>query len=706
MSTPCIPASVCRGSAEEARTPLKTSISRSAGTAEPSPLAWRALAGRLSGHLRRGGRAVAAAVLLWPGQAWAAPQKAPDDLTTLSLESLLDIEVTSVSRREQKVSHSASAIYVITQEDIRRWGVTTIPDALRFAPGLQVMQIDGTKWSISIRGLAGQFANKLLVMIDGRSVYSPIFAGTYWEANDTLLEDVDRIEVIRGPGATMWGSNAVNGVINIITKRSRETLGGLITTGGGNQEGGFGSARFGGQAGPGRHYRIYSKYNSRSGLLLPSGERANDNWLKLQGGFRMDWEIGQSDELLLSGDGYEGHGGELGRVPQPQPPFERLVPFRTSVSGVNLLARWSRRHSERSATQIQAYFDHSVRDDLVARDTGYGLGDVEIQHQRDLSRHRVMVGVGYRVSRDSTPIDWHGTFATRERKLQRLNTFAQDEIALVPGRLLLTVGSKFENNTYTSWVIQPSTSLLWNITEQDTFWLAASRAGRSPSRVDRELILTGAFVPGPPGSLIEVRVLGSDEFHTEYLNAYETGYRFSPAPRLSLDLTVFYNVYKGLAGFLEGQPVFTGGVPPITVLPLVFSNLLDSEIYGGEAAAAWNPMEEGALRLTYSFLRGGFQDLATIMGPAHQFHASWRWNLPGDIEWDSGYSFSNGFSTIRAHHGLEARLGWRPSPRWEFSLAGRNLLDNQRLEIPTMLAIPNEVGRSIYGKLTWRLGER
>ena len=636
----------------------------------------------------------------------AAPQKTPAELTALSLESLLNIEVTSVSRREQRLSQSASAVYVITAEDIRRSGATTIPDALRLAPGLQVMQADGAKWSISIRGLAGQLANKLLVMIDGRSVYSPIFAGTYWEANDVLLEDIDRIEVIRGPGATMWGSNAVNGVINIITKHTRETQGGFIITGGGNQEGSFTSTRFGGQAGPGRHYRIYSKYNSRSGLLLPSGQRANDNWYKLQGGFRMDWAIGQRDELLFSGDAYEGHGGELGKVPEPQPPFERLVPFRTSASGANLLARWTRRHSERSLTQFQAYFDRNLRDDLLARDTGVTLGEAEAQHQHDFSSHRFMFGVGYRISRDSTPTEWHSRFVVPERTLQRLNVFVQDEIVLVPGRLLLTAGSKFENNTFTGWVIQPSASLLWNITDQDTFWLSASRAGRSPSRVDRELDFTSSYIPGPQGSLLVAQALGNDAFHTEYLNAFEAGYRFSPAPRVSLDLTAFYNTYRGLSALLESAPIFVGGVPPTTVLPLVFTNLLDTDVYGGELAILWNPIAAGSLRTSYSFLRGGFDDLTTTMGPAHQFQATWRWNLPGSIEWDSGYSFASGFGVIRAYHGFQSRVGWRPSPRWELSVAGRNLLDNQRLEIPTRFAIPNEVGRGIHGTLTWRFGSR
>lgn len=668
---------------------------------------WATSAEQLAGCCACRRAAVILLALVLPlGAAQAPSEPTPADLTELSLESLLDIEVTSVSRRGQKLSQSASPIYVITQEDIRRSGVTTIPDALRSAPGVQVMQIDGTKWAVSIRGLTGLLSNKLLVMIDGRSVYSPIFAGTYWETNDVLLEDVDRIEVIRGPGATMWGSNAVNGVINILTKHSRETQGGLVTAGGGNQEGGFGAARFGGQAGPGRHYRVYSKYNSRSGLLLPSGERANDNWSKLQGGFRMDWEFNQRDELSLSGDVYEGHGGEVAIVSEPQPPFLQLVPYRTTASGSNLLARWTRKHAEGSMTQVQAYFDHNSRDDLRARATSYSLGDIEFQHQRDLSRHRVMFGAGYRVSKDSTPFEWPGTFAPRQKTLQRVNAFVQDEIALLPGRLLLTVGSKLENNTYTEWVIQPSASLLWNVTDQNTVWLAASRAGRTPARVDRELIFNLAYFPVPDGSLLLLQIRGSDEFDTEYLNAYEAGYRFSPARRLSFDLTAFYNEYKGLPGLREGRPVFIGGVPPITVLPVVFANLIDTDIYGAEAAAAWNPLKTGGLRVSHSFLRGGIADPASTMGPAHQLQMFWRWNLADTLEWDSGYSFAGRFDGVRAYHGVESRLGWRPSPHWEFSIAGRNLLDNQRAETSTTLDLPNEVGRSVYGKLTWRFGER
>jgi iron complex outermembrane receptor protein len=418
--------------------------------------------------------------------AQVARGQTPADLTELSLESLLNIEVTSVSRREQKLSQSASAIYVITQEDIRRSGATTIPDALRMAPGVQVAQINGNQWAVSIRGFNGRFARQLLVMIDGRSVYHPAFAGVYWEANDVLLEDVDHIEVIRGPGATMWGSNAVNGVINIITKHTRETRGGLLTAGGGNQEGGSGAARFGGEAGAGLHYRLYSKYFSRSGQFLDSGERASDNWLKAQGGFRVDWEPSENNTILLSGDAFNADGGDRQIVPLLEPPYSQEARYRASFSGVNLLGRWTHKHSERSQTHLQAFVDHSTRDDVFIRGTSVTVADVEMQHQIDLRRHTLVGGVGYRANKDSHPVKWVASYDPQSRTTQRVSAFVQDEVTLMPGKLLLALGSKFEKNTFTGLEVQPSVSLLWNRSDTDTAWISIARAARTPSRVDHE----------------------------------------------------------------------------------------------------------------------------------------------------------------------------------------------------------------------------
>ena len=633
-----------------------------------------------------------------------AQSQVPSDLTALSLENLLDIEVTSVARREQRLSQSASAIYVITAEDIRRSGATTIPDALRMAPGVQVAQIDSSKWAVSIRGFNGRFARKLLVMIDGRSVYSPMFAGVYWEANDVLLEDIDRIEIIRGPGATMWGSNAVNGVVNIITKHTRDTRGVTVTTGGGNQEGGFGSARFGGEAGDGLHYRFYSKYFSRSGQFSDSGDRAPDNWLKSQGGFRMDWEPSERDSILLSGDAYSAGGGDRQTVPTLEPPYTRQILRRASFSGANVLGRWTREHSQRSHTHMQAFFDYTTRQDVFIPDSTVNVAEVELQHQIDLTRHTLVGGAGYRVNKDSHPVEWIASYDPRRRTTHRLNTFIHDEVSLLPGKLLLSIGSKFERNTYTGWEVQPSASLLWNRTDRDTAWISVSRAARTPSRVDREVIFQSFAAAGPDGSLILGEVLGSDDVRSEYLLAYEAGYRLSPAQNWSFDLAGFLHVHDGIVTPVEQAP-FLRGSPPVVVIPFVFTNQFDRRMHGAELTAAWTPTEQTTLRFHYSFLRGGVATGGDVPGPSHQAHARWLWSLPRNIEWDSGYYFVDGYSGVPSYHRLDSRIAWRPpQAHWAFSVTAQHLLDNRHREAPTVVTVPNEVGRSVWGELTWRFG--
>jgi iron complex outermembrane receptor protein len=634
----------------------------------------------------------------------ASQQGMPADLTEMSLEDLLNIEVTSVARREQKLSQSASAVYVITQEDIRRSGVTTIPDALRMAPGVQVAQVDGSKWAISIRGFTGRFANKLLVMIDGRSVYSPLFAGVYWEANDVLLEDVERIEVIRGPGATMWGSNAVNGVINIITKPARHTQGGLVSGGGGNQEGGFGAARFGAQAGSKLHYRVYSKYFSRSALLLDSGERAPDDWQKLRGGFRLDWQASSRDEVLLSGDSYQGEAGARQGLPAGEPMFQQTLQEHAKFSGANLMGRWTRRHSDRSRTQLQAFFEHTEREDLYQR-PAFNVGDIEFQHALDFSRHEVMWGAGYRLTTDkSTPTQWL-FFDPAARTTHRGNAFLQDRVALLPDKLLLTLGSKFERNTFTGWEIQPSVSLLWNRGAAGTVWVSASRAVRTPSRGERDVVFDSYAFSEPDGSVFVTQILGTDAFRSERLWSYEAGYRFTLRRQLSFDLTTFYNAYDGIAGLVDGVPFVRQLEPPTFVVPLIYTNVSQVDFYGAELAAMWNPFEAAGLRLSYSWLGGQFDGQGLSQkGPAHRLHARWYWTVARNLEWDSGYYFVAGHSGVAAYSRVDSRLGWRPARHWDCSLVLQNLLDGQHREEPLTIFIdqPSEVGRSIFGKVSWR----
>jgi iron complex outermembrane recepter protein len=648
-------------------------------------------------------RSLAVVLLTLLAASAAEAQQASPDLTQLSLEDLLNIEVTSAARREQKLSQSASAIYVVTQEDIRRSGVTTVPDALRMVPGVQVGQIDGNKWAVSIRGFHGRFANKLLVMIDGRSIYNPAFAGVYWEANDVLLEDVDRIEVIRGPGATLWGSNAVNGVINIITKPAGDTLGALASTGGGNQEGGFGSARFGGEVDPRLRYRFYSKYFSRSGTFLESGERLADNWLKLQGGFRVDWAPSDRDQVMVTGDAYQADGGDRQSLPLFEPPFQAIANYRASFTGANLLGRWTRRHSERSSTQLQAFYDHSTRDDLYIRDTAVDVADVELQHQRDFSRHRLVGGVGARLNDHNQPVDWVARYEPRDRTTSRVSAFVQDEIALSPNKLLLTLGTKLERSTFSGVELQPSVSLLWNRSPKDTIWLTFARATRSPSRVDHDVVFTYFVAPGPEDSLIVGEAVGNPEIRSERMLTYGAGYRISPRPRWSFDLTGFYNVYHGVVTTLQQAPVVRPGFPQTLFVPFTFENALAPTLYGAEAAAAWKPLESADLRMSYSYLTGGIASSSDVPGPRHQLHARWFWRPHEKWEWDSSYYYVDGFSGVAAYHRVDSRLGWRLSRQWELSVTVQNLLDNQHRETPPVLSLADEIGRSVYGRLTWRL---
>jgi iron complex outermembrane recepter protein len=318
-------------------------------------------------------------------------QKLTDDLTAASLEDLMNIEVTSVSKREEKLFETAAAIYVITQEDIRRSGATSIPELLRMVPGLNVARIDANKWAISARGFNGQFANKMLVLIDGRSVYTPLFSGVYWDVQDTLLADIERIEVIRGPGATLWGANAVNGVINIITKSAKETQGGLLTVGGGSEETGLGSLRYGGPLGKAAHYRIYTKYFNRTDQVDGLGRSTTGQWAIHRGGFRLDWQASRRDAVTFQGDLYHGSISQQAILPRLSPPFTVAVNDPADVGGLNLLTRWSRSASSKSDFTLQFYYDRTQRFDQVVDETR-NTYDLDLQHHLAAGRRHDLVG--------------------------------------------------------------------------------------------------------------------------------------------------------------------------------------------------------------------------------------------------------------------------------------------------------------------------
>ncbi len=424
-------------------------------------------------------------------------------LKQLSLEQLMNIEVTSVAKKEQKVGETAAAIFVITQEEIRRSGVTSIPEALRLAPGVTVSRIDGNSWAIGVRGFGSGLSRSVLVLIDGRSVYTPLFAGVYWDVQDTLLEDIDRIEVIRGPGGTIWGANAVNGVINIITKSATETQGLLATAGGGSEEKGFGSLRYGGKIGEDFSYRVHGKGFRRDGQFTPHLSDVDD-WQMGQGGFRTDWSLSERDKLTFQGDIYKGYSGLRTQVSSFSAPFSTIVERDTDLSGMNLLGRWNRTLSETSNLALQIYYDRTFRREPTFQEERNTV-DFDFQHRFKIAgRQELIWGLGYRFTKGDTESVPTLVISPRNRADNLFSAFLQDEIVLVEDLLRLTVGSKFEHNDYTGFEFQPSGRLLWTPAARHVLWASFSRAVRTPSRVDRDIAASSApfsrasFFRAPP----------------------------------------------------------------------------------------------------------------------------------------------------------------------------------------------------------------
>ncbi|MCP5005924.1 MAG: TonB-dependent receptor plug domain-containing protein, partial [Planctomycetes bacterium] len=425
---------------------------------------------------------------------------AKNDLTSLSLEDLMNIKVTSVSKRPQKLIDAASAIYVITQEDIRRSGATNIPDALRRVPGIQVAHINMNTWAITSRGLNSFLSNKLLVLMDGRSVYTPLFSGVYWDVQDTLLEDIDRIEVIRGPGASLWGDNAVNGVINIITKQAGDTQGGLLSTGYGNEQQGFGNLRYGNKIGNDAYFRVYSKYFNRDNAVDASGKKTNDSWHAQRGGFRIDWDIKKQDSLTVQGDIYDSKFGETAATVSLTSPFSNTINDDSKFAGWNVLTRWKHTFSEYSNFELQLYYDQTERESIKLREDR-DTYDFDFQHRFKFGeRQDVVWGLGYRLTHDNIRNSFDFSFNPDSRSMSLYSGFVHDEITLIEDKLRLTVGSKLSYNVFTGLEVQPNARLLWKPCERHSTWLSFSRAVRTPSRaendirINKEVLSSGALV--------------------------------------------------------------------------------------------------------------------------------------------------------------------------------------------------------------------
>jgi iron complex outermembrane recepter protein len=643
----------------------------------------------------------------------------PQDLANQSLEDLMKVEVTSASKKEQTLSRTAAAVFVITQEDIQRSGAANIPDVLRRVPGMDVAQINANNWAVSARGLNGQFSNELLVLLDGRNVYTPTFGGVFWDTMDLPLENIERIEVILGPGASVWGENAVNGVVNIIRKKAGETKGGMVTAGAGNTNGGFATAQYGGSLAERMDYRVYAKYFDQHDDRSSETGDAGDGWHLLRGGFRTDATLSNKDALIVEGDMYTGREGDptyaLSSILAPGPQEVELF---INVSGGFFQTMWTHTSSERSDFTVMGSFDTYERSDLLADHRKTASFDFR-HHYRWKERQEVVWGGAFRYS-DATSIgsNWISLVPPNQSN-SVVSAFVQDEIAVIRDKLYITVGSKFESNTYTGFAAMPTVRALYAFSDKRSIWAAISRAERVPAEIDTSLRLNVGAITEPNGAPAAISAFGNPHVKDEGDIAYEAGFRTMVNPRLSIDLAAYYNDYdhqisdEPQAPFTETTPA-----PPHEVLSTINENLLYGETHGAEISAKWKLTKWWTLDPSYDFERIHMHreagSLDTETGPGtegsdpHQ-HGRLRSmvDVTKSLTWNAAAYFTDRLEAqgVPSYTRLDTNLIWRLSEKVTLGMYGQNLLSDHHLEFfdPGSSSTRSTlIRRSGYAKLTWR----
>jgi iron complex outermembrane recepter protein len=632
-----------------------------------------------------------------------------DVLTTykkMSLEELMNQEVTSVAKQPEPLGHAPAAIQVVTGDEIRRSGASSIPEALRLADNLEVAQINSHDWAISARGFNSHLGDKLLVLMDGRAVYSPLYGGVLWNMQDYLLEDIDRIEVISGPGGTLWGANAVNGVINITTKNAKDTQGFYLEAGGGNELQDFTGVRYGGMLSSNVYYRVYGKFYNLNDEHLPNGNDAADATIQGQGGFRIDTEPSLPNVFTLQGNIFDGQESlDVGGVATNE-----------IVGGGNVLGRWSHTISDDSEMSLQAYYDRTHLEfpyvTLGTLSDDLDTADVEFQHNFSLgARNKFVWGLGYRFTHEvdqnsAAPGSARVIFMPSTLDQNLFNVFGQDEIRLLD-QLYLTLGTKIEHNDYTGFEFEPNVRLQWTPTPKQMFWGAISRAVRTPSRLDHDLKIPSGFPP--PFQMFEA---GNSDFESEGLIAYELGYRAQLGAKISASVSAFYNDYNNLRSLSPGPPPF--------LLPFTFANNLKGDTYGFEMSADYQIFNWWRLHGGYDFLqeniyvKPGQVDLDNALDetadPRNQVFLRSSMDLPWrtelDVNWrwiDKVVNDNNGVAgTVPAYAEMDVRLGWHATKNLEISIVGQNLLHDQHPEAGFPGPAQEQIVRSVYGKVTWR----
>jgi iron complex outermembrane receptor protein len=614
-------------------------------------------------------------------------------LFDLSIEELGQLQVTSVSRRSESLNQAAASIYVITAEDIRRSGVTSIPEALRLAPGVEVARNGASEWTISIRGFSSDLSNKLLVLIDGRSVYSPLFAGVFWDAQDVLMADVERIEVISGPGGTIWGANAVNGVINIITHSADDTAGGLVDVSGGDEEQAA-AFRYGWDISESIDARAFVKTFERDSTERVTGEDAFDDWEMAHAGFALNWRPTADDRINVRANAYDGEEHALvrgdftlGTLPQMD------IPGVVDLSGHNVVARWRRDLAQDANWRLQFYFDHTDRQIPGSFNEARDTYDLEFQHDlENIGRHDLIWGAGLRSSSDDIGNTTFATFVPASRSDQTFSAFLQDRIEIRDERLFVTLGSKFEENDYTGSEFQPSASVTWLPGGGQTVWGSVAHAVRIPARLNTDLRLIAPLslptVPLP----IFFTVSGNPNYKSEDLMAFEAGYRVQVGENLSFDAALFNNEYDHLQTQEGMPPIVVPGPSPYLLFQLMLQNQLEADSRGGSLAVNWQPLTWLRLQMHYARLNLDLQvkpgsvdaNAVNVAGnsPENQIGVHAFLELPNDFSLYAGTRYVDDLPNqgVPSYTSLDLSLGWEPTERLRVSFTVNNANDERRLE--------------------------
>ncbi len=634
--------------------------------------------------------------------AFSQPVHAADD-RLFSLEDLKNLRITSVSKKSERAFDAPAAIQVITNEDMRRAGVTNVAEALRLASGLHVAQIDSNKWAVASRGFNAQLGEKILVLIDGRSVYEPTFSGVLWDIQDLVMEDLKRIEVIKGPGASLWGANAVNGVINIITKHSSETQGALVGTTYGNDHVGFTKVgRYGGKIDENSYYRLYAKQVSKGATTRIDGQSSGDAWEQYRTGFRADFDGTGADKLTLQGDVYFTEKDRR-TVPISLTPVENNQ--KDNNNGGNLLARVTKKMNDGSESVFQAYYDLVRRDHVLLERTVHTV-DLDFQNTRDLNdRNEFISGLGTRYMLSSIEGTEHHEFPSDKYSHYFYSGFMQNKYAVIPQELYLTLGSKLEFNNYTGFEFQPNARVSWHPTESQTAWAAVSRAVRTPSTGENFISLVVGTSTNTGGLQ---KNLGNQEIQSEDLLAYEVGYRIRPNADTLLDVAAFYNDYTNLRS-LELSSVRVSGTD--VLIPIANSGRAD--IYGFEVTGKWDVNRDWRLSSGYSFVVMDLDvdrqtDREEGRVPKNQVNLRSHYNFSPALELDNILYFTDNLPafSIQSYARFDTQLTWRPDglDGLELNLVGQNLLDDRHQEFskPSNTALASEIGRTVYAKATWK----